>query len=65
MTTPSPAASSAPRIWSQDELVRGAQVALDEFVDRRLAEPEGTYATHFKARRKVAITLAFVGTVLA
>lgn len=57
MTTPSPPASSAPRVWSQDELVEQAQIALDEFVDRRLAEPEGTYATHFKARRKALVRL--------
>jgi hypothetical protein len=57
MTTPTPPASSAPRIWSQGELAQQAQVALDEFVDRRLAEPEGTYATHFKARRKALVRL--------
>ncbi len=56
-TTPSSSASSAPRIWSQAELEKEAQVALDEFVDRRLAEPEGTYATHFKARRKALVRL--------
>jgi hypothetical protein len=37
--------------------VQEAQVALDGFVDRRLAEPEGTYATHFKARRKALVRL--------
>lgn len=57
MTTPSPPASSAPRIWSQGELVQAAQVALDGFVDRRLAEPEGIYATHFKDRRKAVVRL--------
>jgi XamI restriction endonuclease len=48
---------SAPRFWSQAELVEQAQIALDEFVDRRLAEPEGTYATHFRARRKALVRL--------
>lgn len=57
MTTPSSQASSAPRVWSQHELAKEAQVALDEFVDRRLAEPKGTYATHFKARRKALVRL--------
>lgn len=37
--------------------MKEAQIALDEFVDRRLAEPEGTYATHFKARRKALVRL--------
>jgi hypothetical protein len=57
MTRPIPPASSTPRIWSQGELVHEAQIALDEFVDRRLAEPKGTYATHFKARRKALVRL--------
>ncbi len=57
MTMPGPPASSAPRVWSQSELEKDAQVALDEFVDRRLTEPKGTYATHFKARRKALVRL--------
>ena len=57
MTKQSTPASSAPRKWTEEELVEEAQIALHEFVDRRLAEPAGTYATHFKARRKALVRL--------
>ncbi len=39
-------ASAAPRVWSDAELAREAQLALDEFVERRLAEPGGRYIEH-------------------
>jgi hypothetical protein len=43
---------STPALWSREELVKQAQVSLNEFVARRLAEPEGLYLSHVKARRK-------------
>uniref|UniRef100_E1T7P5 Type II site-specific deoxyribonuclease n=1 Tax=Burkholderia sp. (strain CCGE1003) TaxID=640512 RepID=E1T7P5_BURSG len=43
---------NTPALWSRDELAAQAQVALDEFVARRLAEPGGLYLSHVKARRK-------------
>lgn len=46
-----PNSSPTPTVWANDELAAQAQVALDEFVDRRLAEPEGKYLAHVKARR--------------
>lgn len=46
-----------PAIWSRDELVAEAQVALEEFVTRRLAEPDGLYVSHVKARRKTIFQL--------
>ena len=57
LTMPTVKASSAPRTWSEEELASHAQVSLDKFVDRRLAEPDGTYATHFRARRKALFRL--------
>lgn len=50
-------ANSAPRTWTEAELGEQAQIALDGFVDRRLAEPEETYAAHFKARRRALVRL--------
>lgn len=55
MTNPSVA--TAPRVWSETELEQQAQIAIDEFVDRRLAEPEGTYAAHVRARRRALVRL--------
>jgi len=43
---------SNPAVWSREELTEEAQVSLDEFVARRLAEPGGLYLSHVKARRK-------------
>jgi hypothetical protein len=43
---------SNPRVWTDTELKAEAQLALDEFVDRRLREPGGKYIEHLKARRK-------------
>jgi hypothetical protein len=41
-----------PTIWSKEALVVQAQIGLEEFVTRRLAEPGGKYVTHVRARRK-------------
>lgn len=49
--------SPLPQTWSESELQAQAQVALDEFVDRRLAEPEGTYQAHVKASRSAIVRL--------
>lgn len=53
----SPNASPAPRIWTDEELARDAQRSLDDFVDRRLAEPSGHYALHVAARRRALFRL--------
>lgn len=50
-------ASAAPRVWSDAELAREAQLALDEFVERRLAEPGGRYIEHLKDRRAAIVGL--------
>ncbi len=52
-----PNVSKTPRIWTEDELAEQARISLNEFVDRRLAEPEGLYKTHVRARRKALIRL--------
>lgn len=44
-------ANATPRVWTDTELEAEAQLALDEFVDRRLKEPGGNYIEHLKARR--------------
>jgi hypothetical protein len=49
--------SPTPTVWTQDELTQQAQVALDEFVDRRLAEPGGKYLAHVQARRAAIVQL--------
>ena len=49
--------TSAPKIWTKDELEKEAQIALEQFVDRRLAEPDGTYAAHVKTHRKAILRL--------
>lgn len=49
--------SKEPKVWSTDELATEAQKALEEFVDRRLKEPGGKYATQVRARRKAIIRL--------
>lgn len=46
-----------PRLWTDDELAEQAQIALEEFVDRRLAEPGGKYVAHIKARRAALVRL--------
>lgn len=52
-----PNVSATPTIWTKDELLEQAQIALDEFVDRRLAEPGGKYQAHVKARRAAIVRL--------
>jgi hypothetical protein len=49
--------SRTPRIWTDQELADQARVALEEFVDRRLAEPSGKYLTHIAARRRALMRL--------
>lgn len=52
-----PNVSPTPRIWTDQELETEAQKALEEFVDRRLAEPGGKYLTHVQARRGAMVRL--------
>ena len=49
--------TNTPRIWTKAELEDQAQFALDEFVDRRLAESTSGYLAHLKAHRKTMIRL--------
>lgn len=52
-----PNVQRTPRVWTEAELIRQAQTALDEFVDRRLAEPKGKYRAHIEARRSAIVAL--------
>lgn len=52
-----PNTTSTPQIWTDEELANEAQKALEEFVDRRLAEPGGKYLAPAKARRSAIIRL--------
>jgi hypothetical protein len=52
-----PNTTSTPQIWTDEELANQAQTALEEFVNRRLAEPGGKYLAHAKARRAAIIRL--------
>jgi hypothetical protein len=52
-----PNVSPTPTVWSDEQLVEQAQVALEEFVDRRLAEPDGKNHAHVKARRDAVMRL--------
>jgi len=47
----------APTVWNDEELEEQAQIALDGFVDRRIAEPGGKYQAHVVARRAAIIRL--------
>jgi hypothetical protein len=49
--------SRTPTVWTEDELAQQAQIALEEFVDRRLAEPGGKYLAHVRARQAAIIRL--------
>lgn len=49
--------SATPRVWTDTELEAAAQLALEEFVERRLDEPGGRYLEHLKARRTVIVRL--------
>jgi hypothetical protein len=53
----SPSTNQTPTVWTQAELATQAQIALNEFVERRLAEPGGVYIAHVKARRKSLVRL--------
>lgn len=48
---------SEPPLWGKDQLVRDAQISLEEFVWRRLAEPGGKYIQHVTGRRAPIIRL--------
>lgn len=52
-----PNVSATPTIWSDAALAEDAQKALEEFVDRRLAEPGGKYLAHVKMRRSAVVRL--------
>ena len=54
MTIPN---TTHPTIWGDDQLADEAQKALEEFVDRRLAEPGGKYHAHVTARRGAIVRL--------
>lgn len=49
--------ASTPQTWTDEQLAIAAQTALEEFVDRRLAEPSGEYLEHVKARRAAIVRL--------
>jgi hypothetical protein len=55
MTVPNIALT--PAVWTDEQLEADAQKALEEFVDRRLAEPGGKYLAHVNSRRKAMIRL--------
>ncbi len=55
MTVPN--VSSTPTLWTDEQLAEQAQIALEEFVERRLAEPGGRYLAHVKSRRAAIILL--------
>lgn len=44
--------AEAPPLWDAAALQRHAQIALDEFVERRLAEPASRYRRHLRERRR-------------
>jgi hypothetical protein len=49
--------STVPALWTVEQLARDAQIALEEFVDRRLAEPTGRYLAHVQSRRDALVRL--------
>lgn len=49
--------SPTPKVWTDAELETEAQKALEEFVERRLAEPGGKYLAHVVARRAAIFRL--------
>jgi hypothetical protein len=52
-----PNVSATPTAWTEPELIEQAQIALDEFVTRRLAEPGGKYLALVQARRRAIVRL--------
>lgn len=51
MKRPSRNVQRSPRVWSIAELQKHAQRALNDFVDRRLREPESRYSAHLRERK--------------
>jgi hypothetical protein len=49
--------SKTPVEWTDEQLAEQTQIALEEFVERRLAEPGGKYLAHVKTRRAALIRL--------
>ena len=49
--------SATPPLWTDAELAESAQMSLDEFVNRRLAEPGGRYVEHLRARQAAIVRL--------
>lgn len=49
--------SNNPRIWGASELSEQAKIALNEFVDRRLAESRTVYTEHFVRHRSTLLRL--------
>jgi hypothetical protein len=52
-----PNISNTPTVWTKPRLAEQARTALEEFVDRRLAEPGGKYLAHARARRAAIVRL--------
>jgi hypothetical protein len=52
-----PNATDHPTVWTDCQLAEEAQKALEEFVDRRLAEPGGKYLAHITVRRSAIVRL--------
>ncbi|MBO6901856.1 MAG: XamI family restriction endonuclease [Rhizobiaceae bacterium] len=52
-----PNVSATPTIWTDAQLEAEAQKALEEFVERRLAEPGGKYLAHVSTRRQALVRL--------
>lgn len=50
-------AGRTPTLWTKEQLIEQAQVALEEFVDRRLAEPEDRYVEHVGEGRNTLFRL--------
>lgn len=44
--------TNTPPLWDDAALQRQAQTALDDFVNRRLAEPSSRYSQHLRERRR-------------
>lgn len=49
--------SNNPRTWAANELTEQAKIALNEFVDRRLAESRTVYTEHFVHHRSTLLKL--------
>ena len=49
--------SRLPRSWDDASLAAEVRRAINEFADRRLAEPGGTYSEHLVAARRAVVTV--------